>query len=591
MRQVIQPHISKTIKKGIFFLCGYILLSLVIGLFFTAITVLTIYTQNFKFTSVSSVSARVVITPLTILFPERFFPTMHLWNSGLKILDLSPKFLTTFESGFSDFSQNASLSLTTRNDAQKVSSLACAEIYKIKKNSERSFLIAVLKKERVDNIEANLELTEKLCVFSQLVFQNYEVLTGNEEEKNYLILFQNDRELRPTGGFLGSYAWVTFYKGQMTHFEVQDIYVPDGQLGGHVNPPLPIQEAFQQGFWKLRDANWHPDAIKSAENIEWFFEQSGSKKIDGTIYISYHSIEKIFEQIGDIYLPDYGETIKPEELYTFLQTEVEKDFFPGSTKKQNILSSISAQFFQNIQQLSIEKKLSLIKVLDQQLNEKFILFTVKNDVIHQYLNDQHWSGQFTNIPCQSENCLNDFFSIIDANLGVNKANCCVERVVNITKNLNQTDQKMNTVVQLEYTLTEPKEELKKFAGAYKAFVRVYLPTGTTSKKIMLNGQTYDDFIQKGIEASWFYPKTNIHPTQDDFDQLSEYGFWIYVQSNEKLIVDIEFETPLPSAETYQLFIRKQPATLDAYNNWTVKINGKTHFENILQQDKIVTPSL
>ena len=40
--------------------------------------------------------------------------------------------------------------------------------------------------------------------------------------------------------------------------EIKDIYVPDGQLVGHVDPPLPIQQAFGQGWWKLRTVTGIP---------------------------------------------------------------------------------------------------------------------------------------------------------------------------------------------------------------------------------------------------------------------------------------------------------------------------------------------
>jgi hypothetical protein len=82
-------------------------------------------------------------------------------------------------------------------------------------------------------------------------------LLGN---KNYLVLLQNDTELRPSGGFLGSYAKVELASTGIKNISVQDIYVPDGQLLGHVDPPLPIQQAFGkilQGLLSIRMRNLH----------------------------------------------------------------------------------------------------------------------------------------------------------------------------------------------------------------------------------------------------------------------------------------------------------------------------------------------
>ena len=65
---------------------------------------------------------------------------------------------------------------------------------------------------------------------------------------------------------MGSYAVVRSQESGVRSVEIKDIYVPDGQLVGHVDPPLPIQQAFGQGWWKLRDSNWDTDFTAAAPN-------------------------------------------------------------------------------------------------------------------------------------------------------------------------------------------------------------------------------------------------------------------------------------------------------------------------------------
>ena len=92
--------------------------------------------------------------------------------------------------------------------------------------------------------------------------------------------------LRATGGFPGSYARVTFENGALKSMSVEDLYQPDGQLLGHVEPPYPIQEAFLQGWFKLRDANWDPDYASAAATMDWFFEKGGETKVDGIVAVN-----------------------------------------------------------------------------------------------------------------------------------------------------------------------------------------------------------------------------------------------------------------------------------------------------------------
>src|SRR3989344_6988876 len=58
------------------------------------------------------------------------------------------------------------------------------------------------------------------------------------DNKTYIVLLQNNRELRPSGGFMGSYARFKVQGSGLKEFTVQDIYVPDGQIAGHIDPPL-----------------------------------------------------------------------------------------------------------------------------------------------------------------------------------------------------------------------------------------------------------------------------------------------------------------------------------------------------------------
>ena len=111
------------------------------------------------------------------------------------------------------------------------------------------------------------------------------MLTGK-----YVVLLQNNYELRATGGFVGSYAVVDFKNGINVY--VKDIYDADGKLPGHVEPPYPIQEAFLQGWWKLRDSNWKVDYPSAAADINWFLEQGGEKNIDGIIAVNMELFKK-----------------------------------------------------------------------------------------------------------------------------------------------------------------------------------------------------------------------------------------------------------------------------------------------------------
>ena len=217
-------------------------------------------------------------------------------------------------------------------------------------------------------------------------------LVGVNGSKTYFVLLQNNWEIRPSGGFMGSYAKLKFVNAGLLPIDVQDIYVPDGQLKAHVEPPWPIQTAFQQGWWKLRDSNWEPDFPIASEQISWFFNKCGEEKNNGLIAINLLFIKDLLKITGRIDLLDYDQQINTDNFILLVQKQVEKDFFPGSTQKKDFLTSFTKQLILKLKNINKYQSVQLIKVIKKNLYEKQILLNFENDDIQQHSALQNWNG-------------------------------------------------------------------------------------------------------------------------------------------------------------------------------------------------------
>ena len=184
------------------------------------------------------------------------------------------------------------------------------------------------------------EYKGKIFLLKKFTSRLPEIL-GMESPKKYIVLFQNNMELRPTGGFIGSFALMTLDKGRLTEMVVNDVYSADGQLKGHVDPPEPIRNYLNEGGWYLRDSNWDPDFVKTSSKIEWFLDKEIDITVDGVIAIDLYFIENLLKITGPIILPDFNKTIDSNNLYVTTQSEVQDEFFPGSIKKATFLVSLS----------------------------------------------------------------------------------------------------------------------------------------------------------------------------------------------------------------------------------------------------------
>lgn len=401
---------------------------------------------------------------------------------------------------------------------------------------------------------------------------------GKNSEKTYLVLLQNNLELRPTGGFMGSYAKLVFANGGLKDIAVQDIYVPDGQIIGHVDPPWPIQTAFKHGFWKLRDTNWNPDFPTTSKQIQWFFEKGGEKPADGLIAINLYIVKDLLKIVGPLKLADYPYEITADNLYQTAQNEAEKDFFPGSTQKKDFLSAVSGQLILNLKSINSKQTFELLKVFKRNLEEKQILISLKNSPLNNYLQFLNWNGSVNRKIKNDKNIISDYVYIVDANLGANKANCCVKRETNHEIIINESGLIKEKLI-INYVNSSPKERPKPplfWGGIYKNYLRIIIPLEANISNIKIN-----DLVLARYEYEII---------KDNQKNLQTVGFFVEVPPLSKTVVSMEYDKNSDMDEnntTYVLEIQKQSG-IEKYNhnismqvpkNFSLKTNFSAQINN------------
>lgn len=309
-----------------------------------------------------------------------------------------------------------------------------------------------------------------LYELKKLVSRTTELL-GNNKQKKYLIIFQNNMELRPTGGFIGSFALATFNKGRLTEMVVNDVYSADGQLRGHVDPPEPIRIHLGEGGWYLRDSNWDPDFPSSAVKAEWFLDKTIAEKVDGVIAIDLYFVKRLVAIIGQINLPDFNLSINADNLYQVLQSEVEDEFFPGSIKKASILTALSRQLVEEIKSLDADQHLKLFKELYLSLERKHVQIFLHDVNAQSAISNLGYSGQLDLTTDCGLRCVKDSYSLVEANLGVNKSNLYITRNHNLKINIEKDRITHELVVDYSNSASPVVGNM----GIYKNYARIIVP--------------------------------------------------------------------------------------------------------------------
>ena len=381
------------------------------------------------------------------------------------------------------------------------------------------------------------ELTEikkklDLGIEAMEILPDFLGLDGRKRE--YLLLFQNETELRAGGGFIGSYGLLSFENGKLVDLEVKDIYEADGQLKGHVEPPLEIKEYLGEANWYMRDANWKADFREAATDIQWFLAKETGEKVDGVIGVNLATAREIVGVIGEIYVPDFEERITKDNLYEQAEFYAEKKFFPGSNQKASFLGGLGMQIFEEIKALDISKKGELMGVMIDLLERNEIQLAFNDIESDRKMTDLGWSGSIYRGECEGENCLMDYLYLVESNFGVNKANYFLYR--NIEELVEISNNSISRIVKINYENTAKSDKWP--GGDYKNYLRVYLPLEVNlSQVIVMDGD--DTSIRK------VYRDDEIRIRE--VNGKKEVGFLMTVPVNKKRIIELRYSSSVSLA--------------------------------------------
>ncbi len=384
-------------------------------------------------------------------------------------------------------------------------------------------------------------------------------LLGFEDEKTYLLLFQNNMELRPGGGFIGSYGILKMKKGRVEDFKINDVYSADGQLKAHVEPPYPIRRYLPSANWYMRDSNFDPDFPTSARSAAYLLNLETGVRVDGVIAVDVSFVKEVLKSIGTVEVSDYKQKVSANNFYTLTQKHAEENFFPGSTQKKDFLSSLYKSIQLSLSGKKNKSYFSLSQAVSKALTGKHILFALNDSRAQEAFSIGGWSSALIDNRVNESGVYNDYVAINEANLGVNKANFSVKRRVYHDVLIDDGDA---VAASLEIIYDNDGK------SDYKNYLRAIVPFGAVLKDIKLDGKRQE--ISPAVTNPGIYEKSGFIPPQglevEDYEQYDKrvFGFLVNVPKGKKRIVTITYTLPKAQFKNgkldYSMSYFKQPGT-------------------------------
>jgi hypothetical protein len=380
-------------------------------------------------------------------------------------------------------------------------------------------------------------------------------LMGYEIEKRYLLLFQNNGELRPTGGFIGSVGELIVKNGRVEQLNIQDVYDIDGQITSHTEPPYIVRKYLQPHLY-LRDSNFSLDFQEAATTAAALYVEGGGKTVDGVIALDYTVLQKIMEVSGPIYLPSHNHTIDSKSGFEFIQSTIDDTFIPGASQKKSILSEVFNQLLIKLEDPKII--FGIAKILPELIEEKHILFAMKDVAVQDIFTKQYFAGSLHKIEQSNPQNYYNYLSINEANIGVNKANVSVTRKVSLLQKISPNSIISSATVTLDNT--NGKE-------GYKTYIRFVTPKDTEFEELLINGkvvQTTPAITNPQLyESPSFTQPSEVEVTEEVYQDKKVYGFVYTVPQGTSDYLTLQYSqeyTHSSAGYSYNLFYQPQPGT-------------------------------
>lgn len=387
-------------------------------------------------------------------------------------------------------------------------------------------------------------------------------LLGSDAPRRYLLLFQNDAELRPTGGFLTAYAILEVNKGKIKPLLSQDIYALDARFTKKIPAPTPIKKYLPKvSYFNLRDMNLSPDFSSSMQTFLENYAYADKTKFDGVIAVDTKVLVSLLDVLGPIGVSEWGNfSAKPDsrcdgcpQVVYELERLADKPVNTLKADRKAVIGPLMHSILANAMGSPKEKVPGLFNAGFNALMEKHVLFYFPQENIQKAVESFNIAGRIRNFE-------GDYFHLNDCSFSGAKSNLFIKQNVDQKIEIGK-DGKVTKTVTIEYTNPTSASNCNLEAGQlclnapYRDWFRVYVPKG--SKLLESTGSevemtSYED-LEKTVFEGFFGDKYPLRP-----------------EGSAK--VTLKYELPANANKEYKLLIQKQPGT-DGFT-YTVKVNNQ-----------------
>lgn len=413
---------------------------------------------------------------------------------------------------------------------------------------------------------------------------------SSPEGRRLAVFFGNSSEIRPGGGFIGSYAELTIRNGNLENIEIRDINEPDRMLELKTIPPQPLQALVTT--WRAADANWFFDFSISAAKVLEFLDASNfyrekSIKFDGAVGLSAKAIEDILGLFGPVELKDRGIVIDQKNFLIEIQRQVELGRDKGSNYPKDILKELAPRILEKLANMTPEDRDAVLAFAKDWLTKKEMLVYFRDPALERFFDGYNWTGRTAVLEAGSNG---DYLAVVAANVGGGKTDIVVDQVITLTSQID-LDGTVNNHLVIDREHRGNASKYSWYRVPNQSYIRVYTPpavrlvnaSGGIEKKISApinykaRGYSEDPLVASLESTARDYLGYAAVKSFDEFGK-NVFATWSKVERGKKTELVFDYSRKLfaipREGQSYQFVFEKQAGTR---NKYVFEINAPVGF--------------
>jgi len=240
---------------------------------------------------------------------------------------------------------------------------------------------------------------------------------GGSGPKRYLFLSQNPDEVRPTGGFIGTYGVLTADAG---HIDLERYDGIETWIGARPNLRVPAEEAGSPFRFRnpplprtLANVNSGPDWPEAARLAARLWEQGGEAPVDGVVSFTPGFLAGILSVTGPVTIPSYGETVTAANLHDRLDFQTHQARPPPGSRPKDFVAIVAETVMQRLLAAPSSQWEQLGRVMGQAFDAREAVAWSKDPQVAEALAARRWDGAFR--PFTGDSFFNSEFAYVSKN--------------------------------------------------------------------------------------------------------------------------------------------------------------------------------